>query len=136
NWDTHSNGFNRLKNSLLPRFDRAIAALIEDLDDRSLLERTLVLVLSEFGRAPQIGRTFQNSGGPGGRDHWSNCFSVLLAGGGLAGGQTYGRSDAKGAFPSEKPLAPADVVATLYHALGIDPTATLRDVQGQIHSIC
>jgi hypothetical protein len=136
NWDTHSNGFRRLKDTLLPPTDRALAALLEDLGDRGLLTRTLVVALTEFGRAPQIGRTFQNSGGPGGRDHWSNCFSVVLAGGGIRGGMAYGRSDAKGAYPAEKALAPADVVATVYQALGINPHATLHDIQGQAHQLC
>src|SRR5439155_2861574 len=109
NWDTHSKGFHRLKNNLLPPTDRALSALLADLADRGLLGQTLVVVLTEFGRAPQIGKTFQNSGGPGGRDHWSNCFSILLAGGGIRGGLAYGASDAKGAFPAEKPVTPADV---------------------------
>lgn len=136
NWDTHANGFARLKNTLLPPFDRALAALLEDLDDRGLLDRTLVVVLTEFGRAPQIGKTFQNSGGPAGRDHWSSCFSVLLAGGGVAGGQLYGRSDARGAYPAEKALSPSDITATVYHALGIDPGAILRDSLGRTHRLC
>jgi hypothetical protein len=136
NWDTHADGFRRLKNALLPPTDRAVASLIEDLADRGLLARTLVVVMTEFGRAPQIGKTFQNSGGPAGRDHWSSCFSVLLAGGGVKGGQAYGRSDARGAFPAEKPLTPADVVATVYHALGIDPHVTLHDARGQAHVLC
>lgn len=136
NWDTHSNGFNRLKNSLLPPFDRALSALLDDLDCRGMLERTLVIVLTEFGRAPQIGRTFQNSGGPGGRDHWSNCFSVVLAGGGVRGGEVHGRSDARGAYPTEKPLTPADVAATVYHLLGIDSSIAIPDMFGQIHRLC
>jgi uncharacterized protein (DUF1501 family) len=136
NWDTHSNGFNRLKNALLPVADRAVGALIDDLADRGLLDTTLVLVLTEFGRAPQIGRTFQNSGGPGGRDHWSNCFSVVLAGGGLAGGRAYGSSDAKGAYPADRPLAPADLTATVYRLLGIDPAAMLTDAEGRTHRLC
>jgi hypothetical protein len=100
------------------------------------LQETLVLVLTEFGRAPQIGRTFQNSGGPGGRDHWSNCFSVVLAGGGLPGGAVHGSSDAKGAYPADKPLSPADRTATVYRLLGIDPVVTLRDAEGQPHRLC
>ncbi len=136
NWDTHSNGFNRLKTHLLPLADRALAALLDDLADRGLLDTTLVLVLTEFGRAPQIGRTFQNNGGPGGRDHWSNCFSVVLAGGGLAGGRVYGSSDAKGAYPADRPLTPADLTATVYRLLGIDPESTLRDAEGQPHRLC
>lgn len=136
NWDTHSNGFNRLKNNLLPLLDRAVAALIDDLADRGLLERTLVIVMTEFGRAPQIGRTFQNSGGPGGRDHWSNCFSVILAGGGVPGGHVHGTSDAKGAFPADKSITPADLTATVYRTLGIDPSVTLLDSEGRTHRLC
>jgi hypothetical protein len=136
NWDTHSNGFNRLKNHLLPLADRAVAALIDDLNDRGLLKETLVLVLTEFGRAPQIGRTFQNSGGPGGRDHWSNCFSVVMAGGGLPGGHVHGSSDAKGAYPADKLLTPADLTATVYRTLGIDPDTVLRDAEGRTHRLC
>lgn len=136
NWDTHSNGFNRLKNALLPPFDRALSALLDDLHARGRLTKTLVVVLTEFGRAPQIGKTFQNAGGPGGRDHWSNCFSVVLAGGGIRGGQTFGRSDARGSFPAERPLTPADVAATIYRALGIAPDMILEDGQGQPHRLC
>lgn len=136
NWDTHRNGFNRLKNDLLPLADRAIAALLGDLDDRGLLQQTIVLVLTEFGRAPQIGKTFQNSGGPGGRDHWSNCFSIVMAGGGFPGGVVYGSSDAKGAYPADKPLTPADLTATVYKAFGIDPNTTLHDSEGRTHRLC
>jgi uncharacterized protein (DUF1501 family) len=136
NWDTHSGGFARLKTALLPLADRAIAALIDDLADRGLLQTTLVMVLTEFGRAPQIGKTFQNSGGPGGRDHWSNCFSVLLAGGGLPGGHVHGASDAKGAYPADRPVSPADLTATVYRALGIDPDTVLLDAEGRTHRLC
>jgi len=136
NWDTHSNGFNRLKNDLLPPTDRGLAALLEDLAERGLLKRTLVVLMTEFGRAPQIGRTFQNSGGVAGRDHWSTCFSLVLAGGGISGGKVCGASDAKGAYPAERPLTPADVAATIYQALGIDPHATLRDAEGRTHVLC
>lgn len=136
NWDTHSGGFARLKNNLLPLLDRAVAALLDDLADRGLLRETLVIVMTEFGRAPQIGKTFQNSGGPGGRDHWSNCFSIVLAGGGLEGGRTFGSSDAKGAYPADKPLTPADLTATVYRLLGIDPDTVLRDAAGQTHRLC
>jgi uncharacterized protein (DUF1501 family) len=136
NWDTHSNGFERLKKALLPPFDRALLALLDDLFFRSLLDRTLVVVLTEFGRAPQIGKTLQNSGGPAGRDHWSNCFSILLAGGGIRGGAVYGRSDARGAYVEETPLTPADIVAPVYQALGLDPRATLHDAEGRTHRLC
>src|SRR5262245_4377102 len=136
NWDTHSNGFERLKTALLPPIDWGLSALLDDLDDRGLLGRTLVVVLTEFGRAPQIGRTFQNSGGPAGRDHWSNCFTLLLAGGGVQGGRQFGRSDAKGAYPTDNPLTPSDVTATVYHALGIDPGIVLKDFEGRTHRLC
>jgi len=136
NWDTHRNGFNRLKNDLLPSFDLSVSALLEDLDERGLLEKTLVVVMTEFGRAPYIGVTFQNNGSPGGRDHWSDCFSILMAGGGVRGGADYGRSDREGAYPAEKHLKPDDVVATLYHALGINPHITLKDPQGQPRQLC
>src|SRR5262249_37429393 len=111
NWYTHSNGFNRLKNHLLPLADRAVAALIDDLADRGQLETTLVLVLTEFGRAPQIGVTFQNSGGPGGRDHWSNCFSVVLAGGGPPAGRGYGSCRAEAGPPAPTARTPPPTTA-------------------------
>jgi uncharacterized protein (DUF1501 family) len=136
NWDTHANGFRRLRESLIPRTDRALSALVSDLAERGMLATTLVAVLTEFGRAPQIGKTFQNSGGPGGRDHWSSCFSILLAGGGIAGGQVHGSSDAQGAFPRDKPVNPADIVATIYQAFGIDPGATLQDAERRTHRLC
>ncbi|MFO0967198.1 MAG: DUF1501 domain-containing protein [Gemmataceae bacterium] len=136
NWDTHSNGFQRLRRNLIPPTDRALSALLADLAERGLLERTLVLLVTEFGRAPQIGRTFQNSGGPGGRDHWSNCFSVLLAGGGVGGGRVYGASDAQGAYPRDHPATPADLAATVFRALGIDPQTILNDAEGRTHRLC
>jgi uncharacterized protein (DUF1501 family) len=136
NWDTHSDGFNRLKNALLPPTDRGLAALLADLADRGRLERTLVVLMTEFGRAPQIGKTFQNAGGPAGRDHWSNCFSIVLAGGGIAGGRTHGSSDAKGGYPADRPVTPADIAATIYRTLGIDPDVTLHDAEGRTHRLC
>ena len=136
NWDTHRRGFDRLRNELLPPFDLSLSALLDDLADRGLLERTLVVVMTEFGRAPYIGVTFQNNGSPGGRDHWSDCFSILMAGGGVVGGQVYGRSDREGAYPAEKHLEPADAVATVYHALGIDHSATVVDSRGQPRKLC
>ena len=136
NWDTHRNGFNRLRNDLLPSLDLSLSALLEDLDDRGLLERTLVAVITEFGRAPYIGVTFQNNGSPGGRDHWSDCFSILMAGGGIRGGSVYGQSDRDGAYPAEKHVRPADTVATVYHAKGIDPHVTLPGPLGQPRQLC
>jgi uncharacterized protein (DUF1501 family) len=110
-WDTHSNNFEELKKKL-PTFDQSYSALIEDLDRRGTLDRTLVLLWGEFGRTPRINPT-------AGRDHWSNVFSVVLAGGGLKKGIVLGESDARAEFPKERPVTPQDVLATMYHKLGI-----------------
>lgn len=119
-WDTHGNNFNCLKDRLLPEFDRPFAALLDDLHQRGLLESTLVLVSSEMGRKPKIGD--QRSGGPGGagRDHWTACQSVLLAGGGIQGGQVFGASDKRAEYPLVHPLAPEHIARTVFHAMGID----------------
>lgn len=127
-WDTHGNNFHCLKDRLLPEFDRPFAALLDDLHQRGLLAETLVLVTSEMGRKPKIGDP--RSGGPGGagRDHWTACMSVLLAGGGIRGGQVYGSSDRRAEYPADNPVAPEDVARTVYHALGIhDLAATDRE---------
>jgi hypothetical protein len=119
-WDTHGNNFGCLKDKLLPEFDRPFAALLADLHERGLLEETLVIVTSEMGRKPKIGDP--RSGGPGGagRDHWTACMSVLLAGGGIQGGQAYGTTDKRAEFPADKPVAPEDIAKTIFHSLGID----------------
>jgi hypothetical protein len=110
--------------------DRAVAALIADLDDRGLLDETLVFVMGEFGRTPKI-----NTGQPGipipGRDHWGNVFSVMMAGGGIKGGQVVGSSDARAEFPKSRAVKPHDVLATLYQVLGVDPDATFNDLSGR-----
>src|SRR5437868_764010 len=111
-WDTHADNFNRLKNRLLPVFDRAASALLKDLADRGTLDETLVVFLTDFGRTPRIN-------GAAGRDHYPNVYSVALAGGGVAGGQVYGSSDSHGAFPRTQPCGPPDVHATIFQALGI-----------------
>jgi hypothetical protein len=119
-WDTHGNNFNCLKDRLLPEFDRPFAALLDDLYQRGLLESTLVLVTSEMGRKPKIGDP--RSGGPGGagRDHWTACQSVLLAGGGVRGGQAFGTSDRRAEYPDQNPVAPEHIARTVFHAMGID----------------
>lgn len=114
-WDHHSNIEQGMR-SRLPSMDQSIAALIEDLDQRGLLQDTVVCVMGEFGRTPRVNAT-------AGRDHWGNVMSVLLGGGGLRGGQVVGASNSKGEFPVEYPIKPADVLATIYHVLGIDMTA-------------
>jgi hypothetical protein len=124
-WDTHGNNFNRLKNDLMPPADRGFAALLEDLSARGLLGETLVVWVGEFGRAPRI------TAGNAGRDHWPRCYSAALAGGGIRGGQIYGSSDRWGAYPSNNPVGPDDLGATILHALGIDPTLQLRDPIGR-----
>jgi uncharacterized protein (DUF1501 family) len=123
-WDTHSDNFNRLKQRLLPVFDRGLAALLQDLHDRGQLDSTLVVMLTDFGRTPRIN-------GAAGRDHYPDAYSVLLAGGGIRGGQIYGSSDAKGAFPKASPCGPPDVHATIFQALGISPRAEIRDLLGR-----
>jgi len=123
-WDTHGNNFNRLKNDMLPPYDRAFAALLDDLADRGMLDETLVVSLTDFGRTPRVN-------GGAGRDHYPNCFSVIYAGGGIKGGQVYGRSDRIGAEPLDHPCRPADLHATIFHALGIDPESTIEDPLGR-----
>jgi len=120
-WDTHGNNFNKLRHELLPALDRAVGTLIADLEIRGMFERTLVAVMGEFGRTPRI------NGNGGGRDHWNFCYSLLLAGGGLKPGYIHGASDRIGAYPSLNPVGPADIIATIYHCLGIPADLELRD---------
>jgi uncharacterized protein (DUF1501 family) len=119
-WDTHGNNFSCLKDWLLPEFDRGFSALVGDLAERGLLDETLLLVTSEMGRKPKIGDP--RSGGPAGagRDHWTHCLTDVLAGGGIRGGQTYGSSDRYAEYPQDKPLTPADITKTVYHAMGVE----------------
>jgi uncharacterized protein (DUF1501 family) len=127
-WDTHGNNFGCLREHLLPEFDRAFSALLADLHDRGLLGETLVMVNSEMGRKPRVGDVRSGGVSGAGRDHWTECMSVLLAGGGVRGGQVYGSSDKVGAYPADKPVAPEDVTKTVYHAMGItDLEATDRE---------
>ena len=123
-WDTHSDNFNRLKNRLLPVFDRGAAALLADLANRGTLDQTLVVFLTDFGRTPKIN-------GGAGRDHYPSVYSIALAGGGIQGGQVYGSSDSLGAFPKTEPCGPADVHATIFRALGISPRAEIYDTLGR-----
>ena len=113
-WDTHANNFESLKKKL-PDYDQAFAGLIEDLSQRGQLKNTLVLSWGEFGRTPRINKD-------SGRDHWANVFSVAMAGGGLKEGYVLGESDARAEFPKDKPVSPQDILATMYHQLGIDQT--------------
>jgi hypothetical protein len=130
-WDTHSNHFPRLKNYLLPVFDQSYSALITDLDDRGMLDETLVLCTSEHGRTPQI-----DSGPVGGaRHHWSRAYSSVFAGGGMARGRVVGETDAIAGDVVDTPISPKDMQATAYHLLGFDETATIPDPQGRPHPI-
>jgi hypothetical protein len=126
-WDTHRNNFPMLRQWRCPVFDQALAALLDDLELRGLLQSTLVLAIGEFGRSPKLGSPTTNNVGPGGRDHWPECYTCLVAGGGVRGGQVYGESDRYGAYPKSSPVHPYNVIATLYHALGIDPNTAYRD---------
>jgi hypothetical protein len=126
-WDTHSGNFSGLKNRLLPPTDRGVAALLDDLGSRGLLDETLVIVTGEFGRTPRIGVSTGNNNTKDGRDHWSAVFSAAFAGGGVCGGQVIGQSDKLGAYPAGRPYTPGDFAATIYQSLGIDPATELRD---------
>jgi len=127
NWDTHGENFPRLKERLLPPLDRGVAALLDDLEATGLLAETLVMMLGEFGRTPKI-TTMPGSKTPG-RDHWAPCFFGLFAGAGVRGGQVIGSSDKIGAFPASTPYTPADVGATVYHVLGLNPSVEVHDRQ-------
>jgi hypothetical protein len=122
-WDTHGGAFNYLRYGMLPTLDRSLSAFLDDLSQRGMLDRTLVAVMGEFGRTPVINRD-------GGRDHHARCFSMVLAGGGIKGGQVVGASDARGFEPAERPVRPEDISATIYRALGIDYTESLTSPEG------
>lgn len=126
-WDTHHNHFPRLKDFLLPVFDQTFSALILDLEQRGLLDETLVLVLSEHGRTPKID---QNAKG-GGRDHWSRAYSQVYAGGGMGRGNLVGQTDKIAGDVMDTPISPKDVLATALHLLGIDPHSTVPDAEGR-----
>jgi len=128
NWDTHGDNFGQLKNRLLPPFDQGLAALLSDLDERGLLDTTLVVAVGEFGRTPQI-----NPGG--GRDHWSGVFSAVFAGAGVRGGQIIGASDDQAAYPATRGWYPADLGATIFTALGIDTESPMTDRLGRPHRV-
>lgn len=125
-WDTHFQNFSILKEDLLPKTDQAFSALIEDLQARGLLDSTLVVWIGEFGRTPRV----TNAPG-GGRDHWPDCFSVVLAGGGVKGGSVYGASDKHGAFPEADPVSSGDLAATLFWRFAVDPASVISDRFGR-----
>ncbi len=133
-WDTHGNNFDCLSQNLLPEFDRAYSALVEDLDGRGLLDSTLLVVTSEMGRTPKIGDRRSGGISGAGRDHWTHCMSVLLAGGGIRGGQTYGSSDRLGERPAQNPVTPAHIARTVYHLMGIDDLQA-TDPDGRVYQL-
>jgi hypothetical protein len=128
-WDTHKDSFDRLKNHLLPYFDRGLSALLDDLSQRGLLDSTLIIWCGEFGRTPKLNKA-------AGRDHWGFCQSALLAGAGVHGGQAYGSSDASAAYAAELPVSPDDLAATVFDALGIPLDQEMRDAQGRPVPLC
>ncbi|QDS95711.1 hypothetical protein FF011L_45110 [Roseimaritima multifibrata] len=133
-WDTHGNAFPHLKNNLFPPTDRAVSALLDDLKSTGELDETLIVMAGEFGRTPQI-TLLEKHYKQAGRDHWGAAQSVLFAGGGIQGGNVIGKTDAHGAYPSERPVKPENFAATIYDALGIPATAAWRDAQDRPHHI-
>ncbi len=123
-WDTHATHAKALESFLMPIMDQCYSALLEDLAERGLLDETLVVWLGEFGHTPKIN-------GNAGRDHWGNCFSVALAGGGIRGGTVFGSSDKQAAFPVDGRVTPADLLATVYHCLGYSPDTEMHDTEGR-----
>jgi hypothetical protein len=137
-WDTHSRNFIDLKTRLCPVADRAFSALLEDLEQRGLLDETLVVWTGEMGRTPRVGQSVVGGAGAGrdGRDHWPHCFTTVLAGGGIRGGVVHGASDRHAAYPAANPTSPDELAATVYHCLGVDPRTPVRDRLGRPMTLC
>jgi len=123
-WDTHAQNHDRVEDVLCPMFDVGFSALVEDLDERGMLDETLVVAIGEFGRTPKINAK-------AGRDHWGSVFSFAMAGGGVAGGQVYGSSDRSGAFPKSNRVDPGHLTATLFHLVGLDHRGVFQDPTGR-----
>ena len=137
-WDTHSRNFLDLRQRLCPVADQAFSALLEDLQQRGLLDETLVVWTGEMGRTPRVGQSVVGGAGAGrdGRDHWASVFTTVLAGGGVRGGTVYGSSDRYAAYPAGNPTSPADLAATVYHCLGVDPATQVHDRLDRPHTLC
>jgi hypothetical protein len=131
-WDTHNDIFDAMQTHLLPRFDHSVSALLEDLQQRGLLDTTLLVIMGEFGRAPLVAveKSFAGLGSPG-RKHWAACYSVVLAGAGIVPGALLGSSDRHAAYPQSEPTTPGDLAATLFHALGISADAHYTDANAR-----
>jgi len=128
NWDTHNSNFTQLKDRLLPPLDQGVAALLDDLDTRGLLDETLIVMVGEFGRTPQLGGNVGTpSYVPDGRDHWAGVFFAVFAGAGVRGGQVIGSSDRIAAYPTSNPYYPSNLGATIYRVLGVDPRTAIAD---------
>ena len=123
-WDTHYNNFHVLKNELLPKLDAAMSSLLTDLDERGMLDSTMVLVTGEFGRTPRINKD-------AGRDHWGPSCAIAMAGGGVQGGRVIGASNERAERPATTPYGPADLMATIYHGMGIDPEREFLTPEGR-----
>jgi Protein of unknown function (DUF1501) len=128
NWDSHQDVFPRMKYHLVPPSDQAYAALVDDLSRRGLLDETLVIWMGEFGRTPKINAN-------AGRDHWPHCYTVVLTGGGIKGGLTFGASDKFGAYPDTDAVSPGDLAATLFWRFGLDPTREIVDLTGRPYKL-
>jgi hypothetical protein len=126
-WDTHWNHYPRMLDQLLPPFDKAFSGLILDLEQRGILDETLVVVLSDHGRTPKL-----NNAPGGGRDHWSLAYSLAFAGGGIARGKVIGATDREAGTPTDRPVSPKDLLATMYHLLGIDPRSRIPERSGSL----
>ncbi|HSQ55315.1 MAG TPA: DUF1501 domain-containing protein [Gemmata sp.] len=128
-WDCHADGgslrtnLNDIRDTVAPSFDTAFSALLTDLESRGLLDSTLVVATGEFGRTPRLNAN-------GGRDHWAGAWTAIVAGGGTKGGRIIGRTDAKGTEPADRPVTPQELVATIFHALGVPHAATIPGPDG------
>jgi uncharacterized protein (DUF1501 family) len=137
-WDTHNRNFIDLRERLCPVTDQAFSALLDDLHERGLLDSTLVVWTGEMGRTPRVGQAVVGGAGAGrdGRDHWGKVFTSVLAGGGIHGGAIHGSSDRYAAEPAMNPTSPADLAATIYHCLGVNPRLLIRDRLGRPLTLC
>ncbi len=127
-WDTHVKGHETMRDGFLPRWDQAYTALLQDLEERGLMDRVMVIAWGEFGRSPKVNAT-------GGRDHYPGVFSAAMCGGGIQGGAVIGSSDAKGALPKDRPIRPQDMLATMYRHLGVDTEKQYTDFAGRPHPV-
>jgi uncharacterized protein (DUF1501 family) len=132
-WDTHTDNWGKLKNTLLPQLDQGLAALTDDLLASGLMDETLVIVMGEFGRTPKVS-TLPGESLPG-RDHWAHAYSGMFAGAGVMGGQVIGQTDAQAAYPVSRSFSPADVCSTVFNALGVDHDVQLIDPLQRPHHL-